>query len=331
MRPWLSILIPVYDVEAYLGPCVSSVLAQQLDGVEIIAVDDRSTDGSLALLEATAASSTHPIHVIRHERNRGISAARNTLLEAASGRYIWFLDSDDLLTDGAVARLRELVDAHAPDLILCDFEKWAAPSAAPSATAEGGGTTGTRIASFAGTPLTLLSDPVRLFGGLYAEGRLHVWSKIAKRELWSSDVRFPEGRYFEDMVVTPRLALRARSYVYAPEPWVRYRQRAGSILSVPSLGKVDDMAVGVAGVLDAWLAAHPDIDPRTRFLFTKYCVRILGFTMKDLRALGEATEERIAHYRRRFYENTRLTRASLVMQYLRHGNILRLIRHWRYL
>jgi hypothetical protein len=112
---------------------------------------------------------------------------------------------------------------------------------------------------------------------------------------------------------------------------VRYRQREGSILSVRSLEKVDDMAKGVAGVLDAWLARHPDMGPRTRFLFTKYCVRILGFTMKDLRTLGEASEERIAHYRRLFYEHTGLTRASLVAQYLRHGNILRLIRHWRYL
>jgi glycosyltransferase involved in cell wall biosynthesis len=271
MRPWLSILIPVYDVEQYLGECLSSVLAQRLEGVEVVVVDDASTDRSLALLEATAARSPHPIRVLRHERNRGISAARNTLLEASSGSYIWFLDSDDALTDGAVARLAAMVDAHAPDLILCDFEKWGA--AAPPA--EGGGTPGPRIASFDGTPLVLLTDPAQLFAGLYSEGRLHAWSKIARRECWSSDLRFPEGRYFEDMFTTPRLALRARSYVHVPEIWVRYRQRAGSILSVPSLAKVDDMARGVAGVLDAWLQAHPDMDPQSRFQFTKYCVRIL--------------------------------------------------------
>ncbi|MCE9601142.1 MAG: glycosyltransferase [Gemmatimonadetes bacterium] len=327
MRPWLSILIPVFDVEPYLAPCLSSVLAQRLDGVEIIAVDDRSTDGSLALLEAAAARSPHPIRVVRHEVNRGISAVRNTALEAATGRYIWFLDSDDALTEGAVARLRAVVDSHSPDLVLCDFEKWVTASQ----TAEGGGALGPRIASFDGPPNMRLTDAESLFAGLYAEGRLHAWSKIARREIWSTDLRFPEGRYFEDMATTPRLALRARSYVYVPEVWVRYRQRAGSILSVPSLRKIGDMAVGVAGVLDAWLGAHPDMDPRTRFLFTRYCVRILGFTMKDLRTLGEATEERVAHYRRLFYANTCLTRASLVAQYLRYGNILRLVRHWRYL
>ena len=327
MRPWLSILIPVYDVEPYLGECLSSVLSQRLEGVEVIAVDDRSTDGSLALLERAAATSPHPIRVLRHERNRGVSVTRNTLLDAASGDYVWFLDADDAFAEGVVARLRAVVDSHEPDLVLCDFSRFTASVSAPAA----GRAIDPRIATFAGEPRLLLADPARLFAGLYAEGRLHVWSKIAKRALWGTDVRFPEGRYFEDMVATPRVALRARTSFYVPEVWVRYRKRPTSILAVPSLKKVEDMANGVAGVLDLWLAAHPGLDADARFRFTAYCVRVLGFTMKDLRTLGERTDARVARYRDRFFENTRLSRASLVTQYLRHGNILRLIRHWRYL
>jgi len=327
MRPWLSILIPFHNVEEYLGACLASVLAQELEQVEVVALDDCSTDRSLALLQEIAARSVHPIRIVRHERNQGVSAARNTLLDAARGRYVWFLDSDDALSEGAVEGLRRVVDAHHPDLVLCDFSKLGAEPGATSRT----DADGPRIPSFAGGANTLLDDPERLFAGLYAEGRLHVWSKIATRALWSSDLRFPEGRYFEDMTVTPRLALRARTYFHVPEAWVRYRQRAGSILAVPSLKKVDDMDAGVSGVLRPWLDAHPGMDPRTRFRFTKYCVRILGFVMKDLRTLGEDTGDRVAHYRARFYESTGLTRRSLVAQYLRYGNVLRLVRHWRYL
>ena len=151
MRPWLSILIPVYDVAPYLGECLSSVLSQRLEGVEVIAVDDRSTDGSLALLERAAATSPHPIRVLRHERNRGVSVTRNTLLDAASGDYVWFLDADDAFAEGVVARLRAVVDAHEPDLVLCDFSRFTASVSAPA----GGRAIDPRIATFAGEPRLL--------------------------------------------------------------------------------------------------------------------------------------------------------------------------------
>ena len=100
MRPWLSILIPVYDVERYLEECLASVLAQRLADVEVVVVDDASTERSPALLDEISRRSPHPIDRIRHERNQGVSAARNTLLDAATGTYCWFLDSDDALTPG---------------------------------------------------------------------------------------------------------------------------------------------------------------------------------------------------------------------------------------
>src|ERR1700754_1436509 len=122
--PWLSVLIPVYNVAGFLQECIDSVMHQADEGVEVLAVDDCSTDDSLARLQALSARWNGRLRVLRHERNGGLSAARNTLIDAASGTYLWFLDSDDKLLPEAIPGLRQVVRRDAPDLVLCDFRVW---------------------------------------------------------------------------------------------------------------------------------------------------------------------------------------------------------------
>lgn len=95
----LSIIIPAYNAEAYLPQCLDSILAQEHQGCEVIVVDDGSTDGTAALLER------YPDVKVVHQENRGMSTARNRGLDEAQGEYILFVDSDDLLTDGALETL----------------------------------------------------------------------------------------------------------------------------------------------------------------------------------------------------------------------------------
>jgi glycosyltransferase involved in cell wall biosynthesis len=326
-NPWLSILIPIYNVENYLEDCIQSVLSQHLENVEVIVVDDKSTDASLELVNNLAGKSAHAIKILQHEKNAGLSAARNTLVSAATGGYLWFLDSDDRLAEGAVLRLRNVVEAHNPDLVLCDFRIWRPDVLSPSKNVK----KELRVASFGGPENTLLKDPIRLFAGLYQKGKLHSWSKISTRALWSADLRFPEGKYFEDMFTTPRLALKTKTFFYVPEAWVFYRKRPGSILATPSLKKIDDMSAGTLNVLNAWLAVYPAMDVKTRFVFVGYCLKIYAFVLKDLRKLDERSEKNIAKYRDRLYQSIGLDKRSLVKHYLRHGNVLRLIKFWRFL
>ena len=112
--PWLSILVPVYNVQDYLQACLASVVEQvaQLPlaeeggaGVEVLVLDDCSTDGSRALMEQLAQRWPGRLTLMRHAVNQGLSAARNTMIDAARGEYLWFLDSDDKLLPGAL-RLR---------------------------------------------------------------------------------------------------------------------------------------------------------------------------------------------------------------------------------
>ena len=94
-NPEISIIIPVYNVEKYLDECLNSAANQTFENIEIICVNDGSTDGSLEILESHA-SKDKRIRIISQE-NKGVSSARNEGLDAARGKYIYFMDSDDYM------------------------------------------------------------------------------------------------------------------------------------------------------------------------------------------------------------------------------------------
>ncbi|HLO92805.1 MAG TPA: glycosyltransferase family 2 protein, partial [Burkholderiaceae bacterium] len=266
--PWLSVLIPVYNVEPWLDACLASVFSQDaLSGVEVLAVDDCATDGSPALLKAWSERHPGQMRVVRHERNSGISATRNTLVEASSGRYLWFLDADDVLMRGAIASLKRQVDAHQPELVLCDFaylrERQKLKHRLRGEQ---------HVRSFDGPSSSLQTDRGLLMQGLLLLGYLHCWSRISKRSLWNEDLRFPVGRYYEDMAVVPALALRAASWLHVPEVWIGYRQRPGSILATGDTRKYEHMMQALAGLGRHWQEAARS-DARIAFAAAHFAAR----------------------------------------------------------
>lgn len=101
-RPEISVIVPVYRVEKYLNDCIDSILAQTFADFELILVDDGSPDSCPALCDAAAARDSR-IRVI-HQKNRGLSGARNAGLDAAEGEWIAFVDSDDMLLPQAAGK-----------------------------------------------------------------------------------------------------------------------------------------------------------------------------------------------------------------------------------
>ena len=93
MNSLLSIITPVYNVEAYLDRCVKSILTQSYRNIEMILIDDGSTDGSSALCDKWAAEDSRVIVI--HKANGGVSSARNAGLEVVKGEYLTFVDPDD--------------------------------------------------------------------------------------------------------------------------------------------------------------------------------------------------------------------------------------------
>ena len=104
----VSVIVPVYNVEKHLRDCVDSILAQTYPELEIILVDDGSPDGSPAICDEYAASDPR-VRVI-HKNNHGVSAVRNTGLDAAEGKWIVFVDSDDTIATGMIVTIRILLN-----------------------------------------------------------------------------------------------------------------------------------------------------------------------------------------------------------------------------
>ena len=308
-HPWLSVLVPFYRVEPYLRECVESVLAQVDGGVEIVLLDDASPDNCGGIARELRKQHGEVIRLLGHDRNRGLSAARNTLLADARGEYVWFLDSDDLLLPGAIAAVRERVQAQAPDLVLCDFrmvrEKFSLKHRLRGEL---------HRRTFQGRAGGLQTDRQALLSGLLAARELHAWSKIARAGVWRQ-AHFPEGRAFEDIAVIPALVAATHSYAYLDRPLVGYRQRGDSILATLTPAKLHDLMASLrelhAGL--APIAGPPGSE--ARFALDYFCLRRLASAAQkmigrepalaeDLRAtlaalFPQGTWQVLAHCRRR--------------------------------
>ena len=115
--PLVSVIIPVFNVEKYLGECLDSVLAQTLSGIEAICVDDASTDGSLAILREYEKRDAR-VRVIALSKNQGLPVARNAGMEVARGRYVYFLDSDDRIRADILEQMHEEAEASECDIVV---------------------------------------------------------------------------------------------------------------------------------------------------------------------------------------------------------------------
>ncbi|AEG48114.1 glycosyl transferase family 2 [Sphingobium chlorophenolicum L-1] len=324
-QPWLSILVPVYNVLPYLEECLSSIIGQMDgdSGIELILLDDKSTDGSAELCAELIAGTGCNVRMMHHAENRGLSAARNSMLEAAAGDYLWFVDSDDKLLPGAVAALRDIVHASWPDVVLCDYVRDEAP-----------------IAAFAGRAGRLDYDIEALIAGTFANRRLHIWSRVWHRDLFASGIRFPEGACFEDMATVPWLMLRAQTYYYAAQPWVYYRSRPGSIMArisrVPrqfDVRRNDELASALNGFHHDLAHAIPGVGQETETLLGRFISREFFKISKRLLRSRQcadfaALRDQVARYRGMMEGNSPVPFSEVAIRYLMKGQVVRAAELW---
>ena len=120
-KPVISIIVPIYNVELYVEDCLKSVMNQSYDGhIECVVVDDCGTDGSMEIVEKLVSDYKGSItfKILHHTHNRGLSAARNTGMDAAIGDYFFFLDSDDELTVDCIEKLVEPLNENLYDVVV---------------------------------------------------------------------------------------------------------------------------------------------------------------------------------------------------------------------
>lgn len=227
-NPWLTIAIAAYNIEDYIEDCLLSIQRQvneEGDRIEIIVVEDHSTDNTLRNIKAIKNRGFSTINIIEHKKNMGLSAVRNTALDHSNGGYIWFIDGDDWIAPQSIRKLRAIVEENNADLILCDFEMRRLKTKLKHKIRGE-----LHKKTYPWESNQLQDNAPRLLAGVFKNGHMHTWTKIAKRELWGSDLRFPIGAFFEDIATTPKLLMRAKNFYYVDQPWVIYRQRQGSIL-----------------------------------------------------------------------------------------------------
>lgn len=219
----LSVIVPVYNVAPYIEACINSLFSQTYTGsAEFIIVDDRGGDDSMDIVRRLLGSYTGPLSflIAGHDRNRGLSAARNTGLDAATGDYVFFLDSDDELPADALEKLSEPLEAADYDIVAGDIEIC------------GGGSSDDFL-------------HLRLPGGavLGQPGILHTyrrqWNMMAQAKLYRRDwllaegLRFREGLIHEDELFSFEAACAAQSLCAVASSVYIYKLRRGSIVNTP--------------------------------------------------------------------------------------------------
>jgi hypothetical protein len=220
MTPIISIVIPAYNVQHYIEQCVRSVLGQLRDHHELIVVDDGSSDNTLALLTRLQESWPHLQFHLHSQANQGIAATRNRCIAAARGEYIAFVDSDDVLRDGALAALDQAIAEHHPDVIAFDFRMWH-----PKEPAK------THDIRLHYPPATVVRDPEAILTGFMANRHMYVWAHVIRRAIYAQLPQpvFPPGRVFEDVATLPRLISQCASLLHVPVQIIDYRQHPTSI------------------------------------------------------------------------------------------------------
>lgn len=204
----VSVIIPIYKVEAFIGRCATTLMEQTLRDVEYIFVDDATPDKSIQILQEVI--SRYPerkskTHIVRHETNKGLPAARNTGLSLAQGKYIFHCDSDDYVEPTLLEELYEIAEKKNADIVWCDwfltFTENERYMKQPSFD----------------TPMEALK--AMLSGGM----KYNVWNKLVRRSLYTDyGIEFPAGYGMGEDMTMMMLFAHAKRVAYVPQAYYHY-------------------------------------------------------------------------------------------------------------
>lgn len=235
----ISIIIPAYNVQSYVKQCVDNVLKQTWNLIEVILVDDGSTDGSSRLCDEIAKNDKRVMVV--HQTNGGLSEARNSGIRVATGDYILFLDGDDFWNDNrALERLVNRISKTQVDVLNFSYQKYYED-------------TGKIIPYFDNVsemPANCLVKESQI--DYLTRNHLYIASacnKIIRRSLFDEELMFVSGIYSEDIEWCARLLAKASSMDFVCENFYCYRQRTGSITHTITAKKCKDLCNNIIGCI----------------------------------------------------------------------------------
>ncbi|MGM9584900.1 MAG: glycosyltransferase family 2 protein [Faecousia sp.] len=274
--PLISVVVPVYNVEAYLDRCIRSLVEQTYSNLEILLVDDGSPDGSGAICDRWAAQDSR-IRVI-HKENAGAGAARNTALDAAQGDLIAFLDSDDYLHPNLYTHLYSLL-GEGVEIAECEI----------------GTTESDEMPMEDGSGAEILVCDTEDAMHLHIQDQ--VFRQTPPNKLYSracvDDIRFPEGNLIDDEFFTYRVIGNAKKLAHSSACMYAYRQQADSAMHKPfSLRRLQGLDAKMQR-LEYLKARFPGLVQEAKFDLLLTCLYFLQGCLRSLSGeeMGTAREK----------------------------------------
>lgn len=212
-QPLVSVIVPVYNGEAYLQSCLEGLLGQSYSNLEIILIDDASTDSSWEMMNRLYKDNPRVI-LLHHDVNQGAGAARNTALDIAKGKYISFVDSDDSIDKDYIETLVVLAEANQVDIAACCVE-FLDPDGSTRPCVSGS------FAVDGGMPVLMAATKGAI--GLATWGRI-----IARKIIIEHNLRY-QSTGLEDIIFWFKAVYHANRYVRISEVKYHYVQREGSL------------------------------------------------------------------------------------------------------
>lgn len=245
MEEKISVIVPIYNVEKYIGRCVESILNQTYKNIELILVDDGSTDRSGKICDEFSENDKR-IQVL-HNHNRGVSEARNAGLETMSGDYVMFVDSDDWIDPFMIEKMYRTLKKYDTELVVCE------PIYAYETHISNPNLSGESFLLDNEEALKLLVEDRRF--------RSVLWNKLYAKRLWQ-DIRLPKGKHYEDVRTIYKIYELCEKIAFLEQGLYYYFQRDQSIVHSSKIDSYLELVDAVEERKKNLEVKYPDMRPQ---------------------------------------------------------------------
>lgn len=240
-KPLISIIVPIYNVDKYLKKCIDSLLNQTYKNLEIILVDDGSTDNSGKICDEYSKRDNRII--VFHQKNSGVSTTRNKGLEISTGEYIGFVDPDDYISPIMYDVLYNILKQSSADISMCDYECFDSESI-----------------NFCESKDFIIYDKKQALCELVLDRNItsHLWNKLYKSELFDG-IKFPENKIYEDVGTIYLVIEKANKIIHNKSVLYAYYQRPTSLCNTISENRISNYIEMVNNRYNYLLLKFPEL------------------------------------------------------------------------